>query len=154
MADGVILNFVSTRQVKHAVDLVRRTRAEAGLPAPFEVCVFFRATVTDDRQASLPRYQQEMLTYLMSPVYQKFFEADGWGQLCRSTAKLWTSGEREAALAGIPWKFITERALVGRAPEVAGAARRFCGCGHGYRFYFGAGAVASTTQDQPRSSTP
>lgn len=115
IADGVILNFVSTRQVQHAVDLVRSVRAEAGLTSPFEVAVFFRATVTDDPAPSLPRYQQEMLTYLMSPVYQKFFSADGWGDLCQSTAKLWTGGEREAALAGIPLKFITERALVGPA---------------------------------------
>ncbi len=118
VADGVILNFVSTRQVKHSVDLIQSVRAAAGLSASFEVCVFFRATVTEDRLASLPRYQQEMLTYLMSPVYQKFFGADGWGELCRSTVKLWTGGEREAALAGIPLEFVTERALVGPAVEL------------------------------------
>ena len=118
IADGVILNFVSTRQVKHSVDLIGAEREKAGLTGPFEVCVFFRATVTDDANSFLPRYQQELLTYLMSPVYQKFFEADGWGDLCRSTAKKWTAGEREAALGDIPLKFIGERALVGNAASL------------------------------------
>ena len=118
IADGVILNFVSTRQVKRAVDLVRATRRDLRLDAPFEVAVFFRATVTDDIAPVLPRYQQEMLTYLMSPVYQKFFGADGWGELCESTARRWTTGERESALANIPATFIQERALVGSASAI------------------------------------
>ena len=118
IADGVILNFVSPRQVKRAVDLIQTVRKDAALTGQFEVAVFFRATVTDDETNSLPRYQQELLTYLMSPVYQKFFEADGWGDLCRATAKRWAAGEREAALAGIPAEFIHERALVGRAPDL------------------------------------
>lgn len=118
IADGVILNFVSARQVKRAVELIKSVRAEAALAGPFEVCVFFRATVTDSPPDSLPRYQQELLTYLMSPVYQKFFKADGWESLCQTTARLWSSGEREAALAGIPSEFIHERALVGPAPDL------------------------------------
>ena len=115
IGDGVILNFVSTRQVKHSVELIRSERERLGLSKQFEVCVFFRATVTDDPGEVLARYQQELLTYLMSPVYQKFFEADGWGDLCRSTVQQWGAGEREPALAGIPAKFIDERALVGSA---------------------------------------
>lgn len=129
IADGVILNFVSPRQVNRAVDLIRAVRKEAGLTAPFEIAVFFRATVTDDEAASLPRYQQELLTYLMSPVYQKFFDADGWGELCESTAKLWTSGERDAALAGIPAEFIHERALVGNAPDLKLQLERYADAG-------------------------
>ena len=118
VADGVILNFISPRQVKRAVKLIRSVRAERQLDSPFEVAAFFRATVTNDTTAALPRYQQEMLTYLMSPVYQKFFSADGWGSLCASTPQLWTSGQREAALASIPAEFIQERALVGNANAI------------------------------------
>jgi alkanesulfonate monooxygenase SsuD/methylene tetrahydromethanopterin reductase-like flavin-dependent oxidoreductase (luciferase family) len=118
IADGVILNFTSPRQVKRAVDLIRVVRREAALDGPFEVAVFFRATVTDDQARAWPRYQQELLTYLMSPVYQKFFDADGWGELCQSTVQLWTTGQRESALAGIPATFIQERALVGRSTEI------------------------------------
>lgn len=129
IADGVILNFVSARQVRRSVELLRKVRAERSLDGPFEVCVFFRATVTDDSPASLSRYQQEMLTYLMSPVYQKFFEADGWGDLCRSTVKLWTGGEREAALAGIPQAFIEERALLGRAPALKAQLAEYADAG-------------------------
>lgn len=129
VADGVILNFVSTRQVRHSVELIHAERARLGLTGPFEVCVFFRATVTDDTAASLPRYQQELLTYLMSPVYQKFFEGDGWGDLCRSTVKQWGAGEREAALAGIPAEFIGERALLGSADALRGQLADYAGAG-------------------------
>ncbi|MGE3076130.1 MAG: LLM class F420-dependent oxidoreductase [Dehalococcoidia bacterium] len=118
IADGVILNFVSTRQVKRAVDLIRTFRTARNLAEPFEIAVFFRATVTNDIAVVLPRYQQEMLTYLMSPVYQKFFSADGWANLCESTQRLWVDGERERALAEIPAAFIQERALVGTAATI------------------------------------
>jgi len=118
IADGVILNFISPPQVQRAVELIRSVRKEAALDGPFEVAVFFRATVTDDVALALPRYQQELLTYLMSPVYQKFFAADDWGALCESTAQLWKAGEREAALAGISAEFIQQRVLVGTAPHI------------------------------------
>ena len=118
IADGVILNFISPRQVKRAVELIAAVRSERGLESPFEVAVFFRATVTEEPATALPRYQQELLTYLMSPVYQKFFAADGWGELAASTQQQWNGGEREAALAGIPQQFIQERALLGTANAI------------------------------------
>ncbi len=127
--DGVILNFVSPRQVKRAVELVRAVRSEAGLTSPFEVTVFFRATVVDDPSAALARYQQELLTYLLAPVYQRFFTADGWGELSQSTATLWERGEREAALAGVPMEFIHERALVGSAASISGQLDEYAAAG-------------------------
>ena len=127
--DGVILNFVSPRQVKRAVELVRAVRSEAGLTSPFEVTVFFRATVVDNPSAALARYQQELLTYLLAPVYQRFFTADGWGELSQSTATLWERGEREAALAGVPMEFIHERALVGSAASISGQLDEYAAAG-------------------------
>lgn len=118
VADGAILNFVSTRQVKRSVEIMREARKAAGIDAPFEVSVFFRCTVTDSREAALPRYQQELLTYLLAPVYQTFFAQDGWGELSDTTNKRWASGEREAALTGVPMEFIAERALVGTAESI------------------------------------
>lgn len=129
IADGVILNFVSARQVRRSVDLIRSVRTAVGLTAPFEVCVFFRATVTGEPETSLPRYQQEMLTYLMSPVYQKFFARDGWGELCQSTVELWTSGKREEALARIPLQFVQERALLGPASALTAQLDEYAAAG-------------------------
>lgn len=118
LGDGVILNFISPAQVKRAVQLMREVREQAGITRPFEVSIYFRATVTTAPDLALPRYQQELLTYLMAPVYQKFFAQDGHEALAQSTVQLWTSGQREAALAGIPLRFIAERALIGTPAEI------------------------------------
>lgn len=129
IADGVILNFVSTRQVKRAVELTREARRAAGIEAPFEVSVFFRCTVTGEPQQALPRYQQELLTYLLAPVYQTFFARDGWADLCQSTIERWGKGEREAALAAVPMEFIAERALIGTRSSIHAQLDAYAGAG-------------------------
>lgn len=120
MGDGAILNFVSPAQVKRSVKIMKDARAAAGVTSPFEVSIYFRATVTENPEEALPRYQQELLTYVLAPLYQTFFAQDGYEELCKSTAELWGRGEREAALSGIPLSFIGERALVGTPEHIAG----------------------------------
>ncbi len=117
-ADGAILNFVSTRQVRRSVEIMHAARKAAGIDTPFEVSVFFRCTVTDDPAAALPRYQQELLTYLLAPVYQAFFARDGYADLVEVTNERWSDGQREAALNGVPMEFIAERALIGTAESI------------------------------------
>jgi alkanesulfonate monooxygenase SsuD/methylene tetrahydromethanopterin reductase-like flavin-dependent oxidoreductase (luciferase family) len=120
VGEGGILNFISPSQTRRSVQIMKEARAAAGVNDPFEVSIYFRATVTDNPALALARYQQELLTYLLSPVYQTFFAQDGWGQLCQTTAELWAKGEREAALTGIPLDFITQRVLIGTPASIHG----------------------------------
>ena len=118
VADGVILNFGSVDYVRWAMDVLRSARAESGRDGPFEVALFLRASVTPDPELVLRRYQQEFLTYLLSPVYQVMFSREGQGDLCNSTAELWAQGERAAALESIPLDFCRDRALIGTREEI------------------------------------
>lgn len=119
IADGVILNFVTTADLKHA-----RARVKAGAERlgrsieNFEFIIFFRATVTDDYEQVRVRYQRELFTYVMSPVYQAMFNREGYGDVCKEIENMWRSGQRESALDTIPPALIHERTLLGTTDEI------------------------------------
>ena len=119
IADGVILNFVTLADVAHARRRVAAGAARAGRDlASFEFMVFFRATVTDDYDQVRQRYQRELFTYVMAPVYQRMFAREGYGEACVEIQELWRAGERERALDSIPPALIRDRTLIGDAAEI------------------------------------
>ena len=119
IADGVILNFVTLADVAHARRRVEVGAARAGRDLQdFEFAVFFRATVTDDYGQVRQRYQRELFTYVMAPVYQRMFAREGFGDACLEVRRLWRSGERERALDGIPTALIRDRTLIGTRTEI------------------------------------
>ena len=119
IADGVILNFVTVADVAHARRLVARGAERAGRDLDgFELIVFFRATVTDDYEEVRERYQRELFTYVMAPVYQKMFAREGHGDACREIEGLWRAGERQRALDSVPPALIRERTLIGTVDHI------------------------------------
>ena len=119
VADGVILNFVTVADVEHA-----RTRVAAGAERAgrnldgFEFIIFFRATVTENYDDVRQRYQRELLTYVMAPVYQRMFAREGFAAACAEVEALWRAREREQALAAVPEVLIRERTLIGSGEEI------------------------------------
>ena len=119
IADGVVLNFVTVADVRHARERVAAGAARAGRSLDaFEIVVFFRATVTGDYEQARARYQRELLTYIMAPVYQRMFAREGWGDACRDVQRLWRTRERQQALDAVPEALIRERALIGEVDAV------------------------------------
>ena len=119
IADGVVLNFVTVADVRHARERVAAGAARAGRSLDdFELVVFFRATVTDDYEQARARYQRELLTYIMAPVYQRMFAREGWDDACREVQTLWRARERQQALDAVPEALIRERALIGEVDAV------------------------------------
>lgn len=119
IADGVILNFVTLADVVHAKQRVAAGAARVGRDlSGFEFMVFFRATVTDDYDEVRERYQRELFTYVMAPVYQRMFAREGYGDACQEVQALWRAGERQRALERIPPALIRERTLIGTATEI------------------------------------
>jgi len=126
VADGVILNFASVEYVARARARLAAGAARAGRSLDdFEIVVYFRSSLTDDHGAVRDRYQRELLTYVLAPVYQKMFARDGFGPMCSEVERLWKAGDREAALAAIPDGFVRDRALVGTADELAASLDRY-----------------------------
>ena len=119
IADGVILNFVSTSDLAHAKEQVAAGARLVGRSLDnFEFVIFFRSTVTEDYELVRERYQRELLTYVMAPVYQKMFAREGHAELCEQIQSLWRDGERETALATLPETFIRDRTLIGTAEDI------------------------------------
>lgn len=119
VADGVILNFVTVADVAHARRLVARGAERVGRDLDgFELIVFFRASVTDDYEQVRERYQRELFTYVMAPVYQRMFAREGHGDACLEIQGLWRAGERQRALDGIPPALIRERTLIGSVDDI------------------------------------
>lgn len=119
IADGAILNFVTVADVAHAKDRIAAGAARVGRDLDgFELMVFFRATETDDYERVRHRYQRELLTYVMAPVYERMFAREGFGEACAEVQKLWRARERDRALDAIPHALIRERTLVGDAEEI------------------------------------
>ena len=119
IADGAILNFVTVADVAHAKERVAAGAARAGRDLDgFELMVFFRATVTDDYEQVRHRYQRELLTYVMAPVYQRMFAREGFADACQEVQALWRARERDTALDAIPPALIRDRTLVGSAAEI------------------------------------
>ena len=119
IADGVILNFVTLGDVDHAKRCVAAGAARVGRDlADFEFMVFFRATVTGDYEEVRERYQRELLTYVMAPVYRRLFARGGYAAACREIQALWRTGERQRALHSVPPALIRDRTLIGTAGEI------------------------------------
>lgn len=119
IADGVVLNFVTVADVRHARERVAAGAARAGRSLDdFEIVVFFRATVTGDYEQARARYQRELLTYIMAPVYQRMFASEGWDDACREVQRLWRARERQQALDAVPEALIRERTLIGEVDVV------------------------------------
>ena len=119
IADGVVLNFVTVADVRHARERVAAGAARAGRSLDdFEIVVFFRTTVTGDYEQARARYQRELLTYIMAPVYQRMFAREGWEEACREVQRLWRARERQQALDAVPEALIRERALIGEVDAV------------------------------------
>ena len=120
IADGVILNFVSVDDVRHARERIAAGAERAGKTIDdVELMVYFRASVTDDYAEAEARYQRELFTYVMAPVYQKMFARAGFGEVCVEAERLWRAGEREQAVASVPHSLIDERALIGDRERIA-----------------------------------
>ncbi|MCY4059190.1 MAG: LLM class F420-dependent oxidoreductase [Gammaproteobacteria bacterium] len=130
IADGVILNFVTLPDVAHAKRRVAAGAARIGRDiADFEFMVFFRATVTDDYEDVRERYQRELFTYVMAPVYQRMFAREGYGDACQEIQALWRAGERQRALDSIPPALIRDRTLIGTATEIRGRLQAYADAG-------------------------
>ena len=119
IADGVVLNFVTVADVRHARERVAAGAARAGRSLDaFDLVVFFRTTVTADYEPARARYQRELLTYIMAPVYERMFARQGWREACREVQTLWRARERQQALDAVPDALIRERTLIGEVDEV------------------------------------
>jgi len=140
IAEGVILNFPSLNYTRQAISSIEAGLRRAGKQrADFNITVFMRTSVTNDPATVLPKFRQELLTYVLAPVYRRVFTEDGYGDMCDQVNDLWTKGDRAGALTAVNDDFVLSRSVIGTADE----------CRQRYQAYRNLGADAITVFPVP-----
>jgi probable F420-dependent oxidoreductase len=118
VADGVILNFPTPAYMKHALGLLDDALKAAGRErSDFRIMGNFRTGVGEpDALAGV--LKRELVTYLLAPVYQRVFSADGWGAEVERTQAAWSGGDRAGAVSGIAEDFTHAHGILGPEADV------------------------------------
>jgi probable F420-dependent oxidoreductase len=129
IADGVILNFPTIPYARHALEVLHEAREKAGRDrSALRIVANFRSGAGDpDVLANVMR--TELITYLLAPVYQKVFTADGWGAEVERSTSAWGSGDRAGAVSGISDAFVHAHSVLGSETEVKDRIREFLALG-------------------------
>jgi probable F420-dependent oxidoreductase len=95
-ADGVVLNWVSPRDVRRIAEIVRAENPAAEIVARIMVCPSSDATAV--RAAVRPLVSG----YLTVPVYRAYQGWLGHGEALSAMWRAWDAGDRKAATAAVP----------------------------------------------------
>lgn len=115
-SDGAIINWLGAKDVPRAVAAARAGAERAGKdPAQVEiVCRIFVCMSTDDALVDFLG-RRAVAAYLTVPVYAKFHEWLGRGELLQPMWEAWAAGDRKAATAAIPRQTVDELLVHGDA---------------------------------------
>jgi alkanesulfonate monooxygenase SsuD/methylene tetrahydromethanopterin reductase-like flavin-dependent oxidoreductase (luciferase family) len=115
-SDGVIINWLSAADVPKVVEAARRGAERAGRdPAKLDVvCRIFVCMSEEDAFVDFLG-RRSVAAYLNVPVYAKFHEWLGRGDLLNPMWQAWQSGDRKAATAAIPRVVIDDLLIHGNA---------------------------------------
>jgi len=118
IGDGIILNFPTLSYAKHALEVISGALEAAGRKREdVRIVANFRSGTGDFAELAAV-LRGELITYLLAPVYQKCFEADGWGAEVDRTRAAWAAGDRAGAVTGISDDFVNAHGLLGPQFEV------------------------------------
>ena len=115
-SDGAIINWLGANDVPRAVAAARAGAERAGKdPAGVEiVCRIFVCMSTDEALVDFLG-RRAVAAYLTVPVYAKFHEWLGRGELLQPMWEAWAAGDRKAATAAIPRETVDDLLVHGDA---------------------------------------
>ncbi len=114
--DGAIINWLSADDVRTVAPIVAEAAKGAGRPRPEIVARIFVAPSTDrDTVIGMGRYA--IAAYLTVPVYAAFHEWLGRGEQLAEMSRLWSEGDRKAALEAIPESLVDDLIVHGSPGE-------------------------------------
>jgi 5,10-methylenetetrahydromethanopterin reductase len=103
IADGVVLNLMSSAQAGEAAGLVRAAAAAAGRdPAGVEIACVVHCCLSGDAAAAAAAARDVVPRYVLHPAVAPLFGEDGRGTDLRPVRELLLSGDRAAATARVP----------------------------------------------------
>lgn len=114
--DGAIINWLSATDVATVAPIVQAASEAAGRGSKEVVARIFVAPTTDrDTVMGMGRYA--IAAYLTVPVYAAFHEWLGRGERLADMWRLWSEGDRKAALAAVPDSLVDELIVWGSPDE-------------------------------------
>ncbi len=130
VGDGVILNWLSARDVPNSVRVVREAAARAGRdPAAVEITARLLVNVDPSSPASDLAVRRYVTTYLNVPVYRAFQEWLGRAEALEPMWSAWRTGDRRAAVAAVPETVISDLIVRGSMNEIGAHVRRYLDAG-------------------------
>jgi probable F420-dependent oxidoreductase len=111
--DGAIINWLSAEDVATVAPIVQ----EAGGGTPKEVVARIFVAPTTDRDTVIGMGRFAIAAYLTVPVYAAFHEWLGRGEQLAEMSRLWSEGDRKAALEAIPESLVDELIVWGSPEE-------------------------------------
>lgn len=148
IADGVILNWSSPRQVSRSVAVVRESARTAGRdPASVDVVCFVRAAVTREPGQAWQVLRRLVATYAAMPAYARMLEEAGFAGEVAAVQAAWAAGGVNAAAAALSDDLVRDLGVVGTAAECRDGLAQYRDAGAdlvaAYPFPVGPDAAAS-----------
>ncbi len=124
-ADGAIFTWITPQVL---APLAAELRAAAN---GRDVAVVARAyvAVTDDLAAVRAAVRQEMVEYLSSPPYGRWFAAGGYGEEVAGVQAAFARGDRAASLSAVSDRIVDDMLAAGTADEVAARLQEYVDAG-------------------------
>jgi probable F420-dependent oxidoreductase len=128
--DGLILNFFPLTALPKMLEAYRRGAFEAGRDATGdEVVARFQVAITDDKAAARNLVRAAFGGYVAAPVYNRFFEWVGFGDVARGVAQAFERGDRRGSALAMTDDFIDRVTILGTAEECRERLAEFVAAG-------------------------
>ena len=125
ISDGVITNWLSGDDVKQVAAVVRDEARRAGKdPETYPIVCRISVCPTTSAHAR-EQFRRAVTAYLNVPVYRRFHQWLGRGDVLADMNAKWDAGDRRAALAAVPERAIDELAVLGTPEQCRETLRRY-----------------------------
>ncbi len=118
VADGLILTWIPLREVPVRAAALREAADSAGRDATPRLVARVYAAVTDAVDEVREHVRQELVEYVASPPYGRYFASIGYGDEVEAVAAAFAAGDREASLRAISDRLLDEVLVVGDGATV------------------------------------
>jgi probable F420-dependent oxidoreductase len=147
VGDGVILNWLSAKDVPQSIAVVREAARNAGRdPATIEITARLLINVDPPGPASDLAVRRHVAGYLNVPVYRAFQEWLGRAEALGPMWNAWRSGDRRAAVSAVPETVVSDLIIRGSMDEIGAHVRRYLDAGIDTAFL----ALSTLEQDPAR----
>jgi alkanesulfonate monooxygenase SsuD/methylene tetrahydromethanopterin reductase-like flavin-dependent oxidoreductase (luciferase family) len=131
IADGVMLWLCDPDYIRSTVipEVAKgREKAGKGLEG-FDVVAAVPCALTEDREAALAAFRQELIPYSSLPFYRAMLESSGFADDIAAFDAGMAAGDVEKAKAGLSERMLDSLAGIGSAEKVRAAVQRYLDAG-------------------------